>query len=55
MGLKPYSRRAEHNGLDSSAQEALDWFRTYIPERTLYNWQNSAAKLIAQHLREQMN
>ena len=41
--------------LDPAAQEALDWFRTYIPERTLYNWQNAAAKLVAQDLRERMN
>jgi hypothetical protein len=51
-GLKPYSRRAEYDGLEPAAQEALDWFRTYIPERTLYNWQNAAAKLVAQDLRE---
>jgi hypothetical protein len=54
VGLKPYSRRAEHNDLAPAAQEALEWFRTYIPERTLYNWQNAAAKLVAQDLREKM-
>lgn len=53
IGLKPYSRRAIHDDLDPNAADALDWFRTYIPERTLYNWQNAAAKLIAQDLREQ--
>jgi hypothetical protein len=52
VGLKPYSRRAEYNGLDPTEQEALDWFRTYVPERTLYNWQNAAARLVAQDLRE---
>ena len=55
IGLKPYSRRTEYDDLDPTAQEALDWFRTYIPERTLYNWQNAAAKLVAQDLRERMN
>lgn len=50
-GLKPYSRRAEHNGLDPAARAALDWFRTSVPERTLYNWQAAAAKLVAQDLR----
>ncbi|MFC1975260.1 hypothetical protein ACFLXQ_02550 [Chloroflexota bacterium] len=54
VGIKPYSRRAEHNGLDPAAREALEWFRTYIPERTLYNWQTAAAKLVAQDLREKM-
>lgn len=52
IGLKPYSRRLEPNGLSPTAREALDWFRTYVPERTLYNWQNAAAKLVAQNLRE---
>jgi hypothetical protein len=55
IGLRPYSRRIEHDGLDPASQEALAWFRTYIPERTLYNWQNAAAKLVAQDLRERMN
>jgi len=52
VGLKPYSRRTSHNGLNSVAQQALDWFRTAVPERTLYNWQTTAAKLVAQDLRE---
>jgi transposase len=54
-GLKPYSRRADHDTLDDSAQAALDWFRTSVPERTLYNWQTAAARLVAQHLRERLN
>jgi hypothetical protein len=52
VGLKPYSRRADYDGLDPAAQAALDWFRTYVPERTLYNWQNAAAELVAGDLRE---
>lgn len=52
-GLKPYSRRAEYDKLDPVGEEALDWFRTYVPERTLHNWQNAAAQLVARHLREQ--
>jgi hypothetical protein len=55
VGLKPYSRRADHNGLAPAAQEALNWFRTYLPERTLYNWPNAAAKLVAQDLKERTN
>lgn len=51
-GLKPYSRRAIHNGLGPAAQEALEWFRSQVPERTLYNWQNAAARLVAQHILE---
>lgn len=52
VGLKPYSRRALHDNLDSPTQEALAWFQSQVPERTLYNWQTAAAKLVAQHLRE---
>ena len=51
-GLKPYRQRLDRNGLDPAAQQALDWFRTQVPERTLYNWQQAAARLVAQHLRE---
>lgn len=51
-GLRPYSRRTEYDDLNPTTAEALDWFRTYVPERTLYNWQNAAAKLVAQDLRE---
>ena len=53
-GLKPYSRRLPHDRLDPPAQLALEWFQATVPERTLYNWQNAAAKLVAQDLREGM-
>jgi hypothetical protein len=49
VGLRPYSRRAIH---DKEYKEVLDWFRTQIPERTLYNWQTAAARLVARDLRE---
>jgi hypothetical protein len=51
-GLKPYSRRSDHAGLDSASRQALDWLQTQVPERTLYNWQNAAAKLVAKYLLE---
>lgn len=54
-GLRPYSRRYfyERNGTeDTAVQEALHWFRAQVPERTLYNWQNAAAQLIARDLHE---
>lgn len=51
MGLKPYSNRDRTNHKDPIAREAREWFRDTVPERTLYNWQNSAAKLVAQDLR----
>ncbi|MCP4422935.1 MAG: hypothetical protein GY803_00440 [Chloroflexi bacterium] len=53
VGIKPYSRRANYDGLNTAVQQALNWFRADIPQRTLYNWQNAAAKLVAQDLQEQ--
>jgi len=54
-GLKPFSRRNPHDELDTDSRAALDWFQSQVPERTLYNWQNAAARLIAQDLREQIH
>lgn len=53
VGIKPYSRRTQHEHFDPIAQKALAWFRTSVPERTLHNWQNAATKLVAQDLRQQ--
>jgi hypothetical protein len=50
-GLKPYSQRTQHIPSDPVSCKALEWFRTQVPERTLYNWQNAATKLIVQDLR----
>lgn len=52
VGLKPYSRRTDNGHHDPAARAALEWFRTSVPERTLYNWQTAAARLVAQDLRE---
>lgn len=52
VGLKPYSRRDSWDKLDADSKAALDWFAVSVPERTLYNWQNAAARLVAQQLRE---
>ena len=52
LGLRPFSRRASYDGLDAATREALDWFRAYVPERTLFNWQNAAARLVARDLLE---
>ena len=51
VGLKPYTRRADYAFLDPTSRLALDWFQTSVPERTLHNWQNAAAKLIAEDLK----
>lgn len=54
VGIRPYSRRADHDFLTEDEKEVLDWFMVQVPERTMYNWQKAAAKLIAQDLRERM-
>jgi hypothetical protein len=51
LGLKPYSERVDHSAESAEAKAARDWFRAAVPERTLHNWQNAAARLIAQQLR----
>ncbi len=53
-GLKPYSARFFRDDLDPAEEEALEWFRTFVPERTLYNWQKTAAELVARDLREKL-
>lgn len=50
-GLRPYSR-GQQRDLALEEQEALNWLQAYVPERTLYNWQNAGAKLIANDLWE---
>ena len=52
LGLKPYTRRADFDSLGEEARAALDWFQTSVPERTLHNWQNTAAKLISEDIRK---
>lgn len=52
MGLKPYSRRIQHTELDGASEQVLEWFRMQVPQRTLYNWQNEAARLVARDLHE---
>ncbi|MCA9919034.1 MAG: hypothetical protein KC445_13825, partial [Anaerolineales bacterium] len=51
-GLKPYSRRLLLGEAETAVLPILDWFRTQVPQRTLYNWQNAAAALVARDLRE---
>lgn len=55
VGIRPYRRYVDPSHLAPAAQKALEWFRAEVPARTLYNWQNAAAKLVAQHLRERSN
>jgi len=50
-GLRPYSRNQEKN-LAAFEKEAVEWFQSFVPERTLHNWQNAGARLIANDLWE---
>ena len=50
-GLRPY-RKIQEKDLAPHEKEALEWFRSFVPERTLHNWQNSGARLIASDLWE---
>ena len=50
-GLRPYSRNQE-KGLTAFEKEAILWFQSFVPERTLHNWQNAGARLIANELWE---
>ncbi len=52
LGVKPYSRRAHMDELDTAVTPVVEWMRIQVPQRTLYNWQNAAAQLVAQDLRE---
>ncbi|NEE03369.1 hypothetical protein [Phytoactinopolyspora halotolerans] len=50
-GLRPYRRQPDLSGMDETSRRAFDWFRRYVPERTLYNWQNAATRVVAADLR----
>lgn len=50
VGIKPYTSRPRNYQKDPAAREALEWFRDDVPERTFHNWQNVAARLVAQDL-----
>ncbi len=54
LGVRPYrqpSARAGRNTLPPDARRAFDYLATQVPERTLHNWQNAAARLVAAELR----
>jgi hypothetical protein len=53
-GVKPYRRRGDTEDLDRTARQALAWFDSQVPQRTLHNWQNAAARLVARDLRHRL-
>ncbi|MEY3990954.1 MAG: hypothetical protein RI985_2035 [Chloroflexota bacterium] len=50
-GIKPYGRRYGNDVGDEASRQAFAWFQSAVPERTLRNWQQAAAKLVAHDLR----
>jgi|GEM_PF-4247284 len=52
-GISPYKRDVFTSELDQQMADVVEWFRQAVPPRTLYNWQNRGAELIADILLEQ--
>lgn len=50
-GVRAYAQNATAAGLDPPARQAWQWMVTEVPQRSLHNWQNAAARLIAADLR----
>ena len=51
VGVRAYAQNATAAGLDPTARLAWQWLVTEVPQRSLHNWQNAAARLIAADLR----
>ncbi|MCV7282993.1 hypothetical protein H7J88_25490 [Mycolicibacterium flavescens] len=54
VGVRAYAQSATAAGLDPVARQAWQWFVTEVPQRSLHNWQNAAARLIAADLRDSL-
>ena len=50
LGLRPYQRGPQPEGLDRDARRAVDWFRRYVPRRSLRRWQTEGAAMVAAQL-----
>ncbi|AFM18795.1 hypothetical protein Mycch_4073 [Mycolicibacterium chubuense NBB4] len=53
-GVRAYAQNATAAGLDPLARQAWQWFVTEVPQRSLHNWQNAAARVIATDLRSDL-
>lgn len=51
IGVRAYAQNATAAGLDPVARQAWQWMVTEVPQRSLHNWQNAAARVIAADLR----
>lgn len=54
VGVRAYAQNATASGLDPTARRAWQWLVTEVPQRSLHNWQNAAARLIAADLRNRI-
>lgn len=54
VGVRAYAQNATAAGLDPAARQAWQWFVTEVPQRSLHNWQNAAARVIATDLRSNL-
>ncbi|MCH9766506.1 MAG: hypothetical protein K0U70_01765 [Actinomycetia bacterium] len=54
VGVRAYAQNATAAGLDPVARQAWQWFVTEVPQRSLHNWQNVAAGVIATDLRSSL-
>jgi hypothetical protein len=50
LGVRPYGRAPQTEGLDRDGRRALEWFRRYVPKRSLRQWQREGAELVARRL-----
>ncbi|MDY6995920.1 MAG: hypothetical protein SW019_04955 [Actinomycetota bacterium] len=53
-GVRAYAQNATAAGLDPVARQAWQWLVTEVPQRSLHNWQNAAARVIAMDLRSDL-
>ena len=54
VGVRAYAQNATAAGLDPVSRKAWQWFATEVPQRSLHNWQNAAARVIATDLRSNL-
>lgn len=54
VGVRAYAQNATAAGLDPVARQAWHWLVAEVPQRSLHNWQNAAARVIATDLRSNL-
>ena len=54
VGVRAYAQNATAAGLDPVSRQAWHWLVSEVPQRSLHNWQNAAARVIATDLRSNL-